>query len=199
MKPIKNWNEVQAATERQQLPVGGYLVKIMDAEVKTYSGRDGGVFEKLEISIDISDGEHKGYYAQDYRSQTNEDKKWRGVLRAYVPKDDGTENDEWTKRTFKALTEAVEDSNKGYHWDWNESSLKGKVVGCLFRSEEWEFNGHSGWATRPFKFVSVDVIKENKFRMPKEKPLKKKASIDVTVDEPQADFTEITDNDDLPF
>ena len=173
MKPISNWNQVKAASDRQQLPKGGYICKIMNGEIKTYNGTNG-PFERLEISIDVAEGEFKGFYAADYRGQNQEDKRWRGVLRLYVPKDDGSEQDEWTKSRLKAVTDAVEDSNQGYHWDWNEAGLKGKFVGCLIRNEEWEYNGKTGWSTRPFKFVPVSDIKSANFEIPKDKPLTKK-------------------------
>ena len=67
--------------------------------------------DSLEISIDVAEGEFKDFYATDYRGQNQEDKKWRGVLRLYVPKDDGSDMDEWTKSKLKAATNAVEDSN----------------------------------------------------------------------------------------
>lgn len=175
MKPVNNWEQVKAASDRQQLPKGGYVCRIMNSEIKTYNGTKG-TFERLEISIDVAEGEFKDFYAADYRGQNQENKKWRGVLRLYVPKDDGSDMDEWNKSKLKAATNAVEDSNQGYHWDWNEAGLKGKLVGCLIRNEEWEYNGRTGWNTKPFKFVPVSDIKNGKFEIPKDKPLNKKTS-----------------------
>lgn len=194
MKPIQNWNNVKPATERQTLPKGGYVVKIMDAKEVTYKGKDGN-FSKLEISVDIWEGKYRDFYANDYRSQAlnTEDRKWKGVLRQYIPKEDGSEKDEWTKSSFKALIEAVEESNQGYHWDWNEAGLKEKIVGCLFRSEEWEFNGYTGWTTRPLKFVPAEMIRSNKFKIPADKPLKNKSVA------PTNAFEELEDDGDLPF
>ena len=193
MKKFSNWENVKPAAERQQLPKGGYIVKILDAKVRTYTS-DKGSFEKLEISVDIADGEFKDFYATDYRSQTQEDKRWRGVLRQYLPTDDGSEKDEWTKSIFKAMTDAIEDSNPGYHWDWNETGLKGKVVGALFRSEEWEYQGKTGFATRCFKFIPADMIKSGKFKVPADKLLAK------AISGPSGqNFEEISSGDDLPF
>ena len=192
MNKCSNWENVKAATERVQLPKGGYIVKILDARQVDY---DWG--SKLEVSIDITDGEFKDFYANDYRSQTQEDKKWKGVLRQYIPKDDGSEKDEWTKSSFKAMTDSIEDSNSGYHWDWNESHLKGKIVGCLFRLEEWEMNGREGWKTQPFKFVSMDIIKNAKFKVPVDKPLKNKTVTQTSASE--LGLQEVESDDDLPF
>lgn len=196
MKKINNWENVKAATERVALPVGGYIVNIMGAKVASYDGNDGGKFEKLEISIDIAEGEFKDFYANDYRNQQSEDKKWKGVLRQYLPKEDGTEKDEWTKSSLKALIGAIEDSNPGYHWDWDETKLKGKKVGCIFRNEEWEYNDKSGFTARPFKFVSVEKIKTGNFRLPKDKLLNNSTA---TADTSSANGYKDIPDDDLPF
>ena len=195
MKPVSNWNQVQPAADRQKLPAGGYVVKIMDAAVQSYKNRDGGTFEKLEISVDIFEGEYKDFYANDYRSQMQEDKRWKGVLRLYIPTDDGSEKDEWTKSCLKAVTDAIEDSNVGYHWNWDEKSLKGKTVGCLFREEEWAFGDRTGWTTRPFKFISAENIRAGKFTVPNRKPLKKEQGPIVQIDEGTIEISA----DDLPF
>ena len=136
IKKPKNWENVQAAKERAVLPAGGYVVKIIAAKVASYPSSDGSCFEKLEIALDIDDGDYKGFYDAEYKSQTQEERKWKGVLRQYLPLDDGSDRDEWTKSSLKALTDAVEDSNSGYRWDWDETKLKGKEVGCIFRLEE---------------------------------------------------------------
>ena len=193
MKQFKGYDKVQATIEREQLPKGAYICIIKNAEVKEYKGQNGD-FEKFEVAIDIAEGEYKDFYANDYRMQQSEDKKWRGVLRQYLPKDDGSEKDEWAKSAFKALIIAIEESNEGFHWDWDESKLKGLKVGCLFRNEEWEFDGRNGWTVRPFKFIEAERVKNGKFRMPNDKPLNNKSVSDNknSIDISMAD-------EDLPF
>lgn len=198
-----NWDSVQAAQERVKLPAGGYVVKIMGAKVAQYSNNEGQTFEKLEMALDIIEGEYKDFYEKDFKLQNTEDKKWKGVLKQYIFKDDGTEKDEWTKSLFKAMTNAIEDSNNGYHWDWNETKLKGKIVGCLFRLEEWEVNGKTGWKTQPFKFIPVDDVRNEKYKIPKFKPHKNHPN-DTPDDEGKVQnqamqFEPIEDEGDLPF
>ena len=60
MKPVNNWDQVKAASDRQQLPKGGYVCRIMNGEIKTYNGTKG-TFERLEISIDVAEGEFKDF------------------------------------------------------------------------------------------------------------------------------------------
>ena len=122
MRPFNNYETTQTISARAQLPVGAYICRILKAEEKVYNSSKG-EWHKLEISFDISEGEHKDFYANDYKAQTGEDKKWKGVMRMNIPTDDGSEADGWAKRSFKTNILAIEDSNSGYHWDWNEAQL----------------------------------------------------------------------------
>lgn len=195
MRKFNDWENVRAATERPVLPAGGYIVEIKNAKVVEYNGSNGS-FERFEIALDICEGEFKDFYADDYRAQQGKDKKWKGALRQYLPKDDGTEKDEWTKSTLKALVTAIEDSNPGYHWDWDETKLRGKKVGCLFRNEEWEYNGKSGMKAQPFKFIAVEKIKSGKFTIPKDKLLNNNSA---PADTSSANSYKDIPDDDLPF
>ena len=173
----------------EPLPAGGYVAKIMNAEVKEYSWG-----EVLVISFDIAEGEYKDFFATQYRENTNEDKKWKGNFRINVPQE-GNQYFESEKKRFGNAIACIEESNNGYHWDWDEAKLKGKLVGVLFRNFEWEVNGNTGWSTECCTFTTVDDIRNNKFKMPKDKPLKNKPATTTNA----ADFTEIDGSDDLPF
>lgn len=175
----------EAPVHRETLPAGGYAAKVLDAQELEYDW--GNV---LLISFDIIEGEYQDFFRRDYNAQTQEDKKWRGTLRLRVPKDDGSESDKWSKRAFNNAMWAVEESNFGYHWDWNETGLKGKIIGVLYRKKQWEMNGNNGWTTECCALDSVDNIRKGKFKIPKDKPLKTKTKTD--------DFTEVDDGD-LPF
>ena len=70
------------ASSSEPLPAGGYVAKIMNAEVKEYSWG-----EVLVISFDIAEGEYKDFFATQYRENTNEDKKWKGNFRLTVPQE----------------------------------------------------------------------------------------------------------------
>ena len=166
MKPFSNYDNVQAYTDFEKLPHGAYEVKIKKAKVTTYKAKSGDEYQKLEIAFDICAGDWAGYYQKDLDNQQQENKRWKGVLRLTVPQDDGSERDELTKRIFKAAMIAIEDSNPGYHWDWNEAGLAGKVVGMLTRWEEWAFDGKTGWAARPFKFADIAKVREGEDQKP---------------------------------
>ena len=197
-----NWNDVQEFSDRPKLPLGAYVCKVRKAAVQS---NDFG--EQLCILFDIVEGEFKGFFDNDFKANTNADKKWKGVLRQFVPKDDGSENDEWTKSSFKGMTTAFEKSNPGYQWNWDETSLSGKMVGILFRNEEWDYKGKTGWAVRPFRAISVDSVRSGDFTLPNDKPLKNNtvASFGSTdnfnaLNSRMNDFAEIGEEDEeLPF
>lgn len=191
MRAFKGYEAKKQGGAREILPAGGYVAKILNAEEKRYSWGD-----VLLISFDISEGEHSDFFNKDYLENTNEDKKWRGTYRLNIPKDDGSETDGWTKNTFGGAMWAIEESNQGYTWNWDEKSLKGKTVGVLFRNKEWEMNGNTGWTTECCKLESADDIRNGKFRMPKDKPLKNKSTNN------SSDFVpniEVDDNEKLPW
>ena len=195
MKPFNGFDKVQAFSERVKLPAGGYVAKCIGAKVVTYPGKNGNPdVEKLEIAVDITEGEFAGYYKNDYDTNTAEDKKWKGVCRLYIPTDDGSEKDEFTKRRFKGMAMAFEDSNSGYHWDWDETRLKGLKVGILVRDKEWEFNGKTGFAPEIISFASVQNIRDGKFKTPNTKYLNGSAPA-ISPDAPATEST----NDDYPF
>lgn len=199
----RNWDNVQAYAPKQQLPVGAYVCKIKRAVVQQNTNYG----DQLCVLFDISDGEYSGFYNDDFQRNTHEDKKWKGVLRQFIPVDDGSENDERTKSAFKGFVTSVEESNRGYTWNWDERSLAGKEIGIIFRREEWEYNGKSGWTVRPFRACSVDTVQDGTYTLPKDKPLKNKSTDSYTdsynaphYPAPAAGFTAIDDSDgELPF
>lgn len=196
-----NWDNVQAFSDRQKLPVGAYVCDIKQAVVQenNYGGQ-------LCVLFDISAGEYAGYYDDDFKRNQREDKKWKGVLRLWLPKEDGSDKDEWTKSILKGFISAVEESNRGYTWNWDEKSLAKKEIGILFRNEEWEYEGKTGWATRPFRAISVDSVEDGSYTIPKDRPLKNKpasAQMPTYSNYPvpgASDFSMLEDDDaQLPF
>ena len=192
MIPYTGYKAEKPASGKETLPVGAYIAKVLDVKEIPYDW--GNV---LVVSFDIAEGEHKDFFKTDYNANTNEDKKWRGTYRLNVPKDDGTEQDGWTKNTFNSAMYAVEASNKGYAWNWDEKTLKGKAAGVLFRNFEWEMNGKNGWSTECGMLLAVDDVRNGKFKPMKDKPLKNKAV--TTSGSSFSSFAEAPDEEELPF
>lgn len=176
IKKFNDYESTQAYGQFKTLPRGGYIMKIYGVE--TGAGQYG---DYLKISMDVEDtgSEFYHYYAKDYKAQKNEDKKWRCNYLVNIPLDDGSEQDGWTKRKFKTFTNALEDSNAGYHFDWDEQKFKGKLIGGLFN--EREYIGSDGEVKRTINFAavcSVDDIRTGNYTIPKDKLLSKPATTD---------------------
>ena len=189
MKAFNGLEIKKSVNTSEPLPAGGYVAKILNAKVDEY-----GWGEVLVISFDIAEGEYKDFFRKQYNENTREDKKWKGNFRLTVPQE-GNQYFEGQKRTFGNAIWAIEESNPGYHWDWVEAALKGKMVGVLFRNFEWEMNGNSGWSTECCTFVSVEDIRNGNFKQPKDKPLRNKP-----VNNAPANISgPVDDSVDLPF
>lgn len=169
MRQFKDFKAERSSSGRETLPAGGYVCQILSAKVE--SGEWG---DTLVIAHDVCEGEYAGIFKRDYDNNTMDNKKWRGTFRLKLPKDDGTEQDAWKKRSFNNFIWAVENSNPGYSWAWDEKTLKGKKVGLLYRNKEWEYNDRRGWTTEAAGSESIDNIRDGKFKMLKDKPLPEK-------------------------
>lgn len=195
IKKPQNWENVQEFSDREKLPLGAYVCKVKQVAVQNTSAGD-----VLAVLFDIVEGEHKDYFSKDFAANQNANKKWRGVLRQWLPKDDGSENDEMTKRSFKGMVTSFERSNPGYQWNWDEASLVGKTVGILFRNEEWSYEGKTGWAVKPFRAMSADTVRSGDYTLPQDKPLANKPAQQTSAHayNPNA-FTPVQVDDELPF
>lgn len=186
---MKHFNgfEARKDTSSAQLPIDAYVCKIISAEVNSTQYGD-----KLLVQFDIAEGPYTEYYAHQLADSTFADAKWKGNIRISVP----TEGDQYFAqqlRGFNNFMYAVEESNPGFHWDWDEGKLAGKLLGIVYRNKEWEKDGKTGWYSEPFKPVTVEDVHSGNFSIPKEKPLaasKKPA---------QAETYTTVSEDDCPF
>lgn len=183
MKKISGYDKIQESGSFKKLPVGGYIVKILSAI-------DVPEKEYLRLSFDIAEGPNKGFFAEEYKNDTREDKKWPNAgtfVRSYKEK---------ALPMMKGFTTAVEKSNKNYTWNFDESTLKGKLVGLVIGEEEF-LNSSGKMRTRTYvnSVRSVDIIREGKFEVPE---LKKLSADKVAASTPAASqpFQNPFDNDD---
>lgn len=177
IKRFGDYEKTKAYGTFNALPKGGYVMRILSADVKENS-----IGQYIEMQMDVSEGEFRDYFKNDYMNQATEDKKWHCIYFLNVPKDDGTEQDGWTKRRFKTFTEALEDSNPGYHFDWDESKFKGFLIGGLFNEREYEkSNGEVGRSANMASVCSIADVRNNRYTLPKDKLLSNKSSSGSTV------------------
>lgn len=191
IKKFGDYDKTQAYGDFERLPKGGYVMQI-----KAVENCHNSVGEYLKIAADIYEGDYMQFFAREYKAQQSEDKKWHCNFLLNIPKDDGSERDGWTKRSFKTFTEALEDSNEGYHFDWDEQKFKGLLIGGLFNEREYESNsGQIRTATNWASVCSVEKIREGSYRLPKDKTLEPRYSTTTTSDE----FMSTDGLGDLPF
>lgn len=191
MKPINNWNEVKPAGEFENITAGGKIIQIKKVVEKKNRNNDGRHFE---ILFDVHEGEEKDFFERDYRNQNREDKFWKGIIRQNIP-DESSPKFDMQCSFFKRFTNAFEESNPGYHWDWNEAGLVGKICGCVFGEVEKESKkGNIYTAAEPSEIVSVDAIRSGNFKIPDKKLLKRGNNT-------SSGFAELASGDDgdLPF
>lgn len=167
MKRGNYYNRENVDKGSRKLPKGAYICKIISAkeDQNEYGNR-------LVIAFDISEGEYAGFYQEKFNATQSEDKKWSGVVRINIPIEDGSENDSWRIKAFNTALVAVEDSNPGYSWNWDEKSLKGKAIGVIFN--EKQFRGRDGSVitfTQPKRLTSVQSVKDGTYYPAKDEPL----------------------------
>lgn len=152
MRKIDNWENVTENGVNKTLPAGIYKLKITDVV-------DVPEKEYLEIYSDIVDGEFKGYFETLAK---NSGKDYSRAFRSYK---------ESALGFFKAFITAVEKTNAGYTWNWDEKSLKGKYFVGVFGEEEY-LNQDNEIKTRVRlqEFRSAEALKNGELVVP---PLKK--------------------------
>lgn len=179
MKRIENWDNIKENSGFEKLSPGGYIVKLLNIQ-------DVPEKEYLKISFDIDEGEKKGFFTEQYKNNTQTDKKWPNAgsfIRSYKAA---------AASMFRGFTNAVENSNKGYTFDFNEESLKGKKVGVVVAEEEYQ-NQKGQVRTRTYVSAvrSVDTIKKGEFTVPE----LKKLNVTKTTNQPTNDFVNPFAND----
>lgn len=190
---IENWDKVEPNYgERKRLPAGGYICQIIAVTMeKSKSGND-----MITLNYDIAEGEFKGYFMDRYKNAPRNDlkePKWGGKYYIVI-------NTEGYESRLKAVTTSAEESNPGYKWDWNEQSLKGKLIGGLFREEEYIANGEIRTSCKLWQVRSTKTIQSGEFEVPKKKEISddERERIQEQNNAPFEGFTPVTD-DDLPF
>lgn len=177
----------------KQLPKGAYVVEIKTAREDKNKNNDG---SHLTIAFDIAEGEYKGFYRNQYDSNTNEDRKWPNdaIYRLTVPTDNSPT---YIWNNWNSFFADLEDSNNGFIFQGDVKTLKGKLIGGKFHIEQNEYNGNVYDHVRlRWTCVADDVRSGNYGQLPQDKLVSKPAS-NQSIDE----FMQIPDGDvdELPF
>lgn len=179
-------------TKSEQLPVGAYVCEILN--VKQEEGR-------LKVQFDVIEGDFKEFFQKKYKESTDENKKYKGVTTVWIPKEDGSERDTWTKNTFAKWTSSLEDSNEGYLWDWDETKWKGKIIGILYGEVGKNIEGKDVTFNECRYPCSVEYARSGKAKAPKFYAYKGYGDNKAPESSKPADFMNIPDNidEEIPF
>lgn len=194
----KGYNEVAPANpgEFVPLPAGGYICRIINAEItKSKAGN-----LMLVLFIDIAEGDFQGYFktSTEKTRKFDKNKKWdnTGIYRQLI-------FDNSTQRVagfFKGLITCIEKSNENLRiniTNFEAANLRGLLCGFIFAKEEYEKRDGSIAERIAIKFPKlVEDIRNNNFKIPDTKPLKKSA--DTTHENDEFAGTPVNDFD-VPF
>lgn len=195
IKKFDGYDDIEIFEGGKALEVGGYILKIMNAKVEEYA-----TCSILKVAFDIAEGEFKDHFKERFErdKKQNANAKWKGVFDIFIPKDDGSELDGYTKQAFKRFITSVEKSNNGFKWDWDETKLKGKLFGGIFGREEFKTDkGEYKFAVKCRWCNSVETIKNGDFKIPDDKLIKRDNN--STSDMDLSGYETILADGDVPF
>lgn len=193
MKQFDGFKSEASAKKFPVLPAGAYVAAIKNVKIDG-SEPD----QQLILRLDVIEGDWAGYYTKRYENDSQNagfnqryEAKYKGDLRIQIPNPDNSrrQHPEWDIRTFNNAMWCIEQSNKGYKWDWNETSLKGKIVGINVR--EGSYNGNIYTQIGRLE-VADDVRKGIVETM---KPMKPRG---IVAADPETGFTNV-ETEELPF
>lgn len=205
MKQFNGFEEAKKAaayTGAEKLPVGAYECKVLNVK---YREGENDNSDMIDLMIDVTAGEHKDFFKKQYDANTADDKKWKGKVTLYVPKDDGSEKDEWTKNAFARWTNAFEASNPGYTWDWDENKWKNKKIGLVFGPTGTVIEGKEVLYHEVHGCCSIEEVKAGTFyskylELKKKNGYKGNGSVNATSNK-MPDFMDIPEgtSEEIPF
>ena len=194
---FNGYDELQVTEGGAALEPGGYELRIIGAKVEQFTN-----CQILKVAFDIvNNDKYAGFYSTRFKAAKaqNANAKWGGVFDVFIPKDDGTEYDGYTKQAFKRFITSVEKSNDGYIWNWDENSLKDKMFGGLFGREQFKTNeGDLKFAVKCRFPRSIESIKSGDFKIPEDKLYKEKASSSSSFGDIN-DYEVLADGNEVPF
>ena len=160
MKAFNGYDEARKQADlvgSAKLPAGAYVCKVKQVRYETNENGD-----RIVMAFDVSEGEYKNFFQKQFEANTSEDKKWKGRVNIFVPKDDGTESDGFTKKSFAGWTSSFEKSNEGYKWDWNENSWVGLTIGIVFGETGTRIDGKDVIYTEARFGVDAKLVRDGK-------------------------------------
>jgi hypothetical protein len=178
-----NWNSIDASSDGDftPLPAGGYVAKITDMV-------DNEDKENVEVIFDIAEGEHAGYYSDDFGKSHPYNHHFYLSYRT----DGGL-------RMTKGRLQNIQKSNPGFDpfaaWDAGRLDMfKGRLLGINLQEEEYENrDGEVKVRLNVCQVVDAQLVRDGKVKPRKKKEIAGKMS---TAPSASADAM---DDIDVPF
>ena len=150
-------------------PAGVYIgeikgARVVDADEK----RD---HDSIELMLEITEGECKGRFNDLYNDQKQrfDNAKYKGILRMNIPQRQDHEEQNWTERFFSGQMWCIEQSNPGYHWEWDEGTLAGKKIGINIRKRLYTYNEQDRETTEIARLETVEDVRSGKAKPARER------------------------------
>ena len=158
------YEEVQACVEFTPIALGGHKLVIKKLEEVTASNGN----KYLKVSFDTAqDDAQPNYYADQYKNDTRDTKKWGGVATLFPTDKEGK-----TSKTFKQFCTSIERSNNStIQWGAGfEASIVGKKIGGVFGEEDYVGSDNTlKTARKLFWWCSLESVETAK--VPKKREL----------------------------
>lgn len=187
----KGYNDVPPANpgEYVKLPAGGYICRIVNAElIKSKAGN-----LMLVLSVDIADGDFQNFFkANSHNDKWNNSAIYRQLI---------FDSNNRVSSFLKGLFTCIENSNDNFKVNvrnFEPDTLRGKLCGFIFGDEEYERRDKSVGVKTVIKFpTSVDKIRSGDFKLPELKKLSKP----INSSKPDKEFPDSVPvaPDDIPF
>ena len=191
MKAFNGFKSEAQSSKPRQLPAGEYVAKIKAVKIE---GQEPD--QALILRLDVCEGEFTDFFLNRYKrdeKSSNYPPKYKGDFRLRIPNDDNTKAlyPESDLKRFNDAIYRIEQSNPGYHWDWDEKGLVGLLVGI--NMQQGECNGF------PFtKIGRLEIADDVRKGIVETMKPKKPSGQTVTGEADDMGFTPV-ETDELPF
>ena len=140
MKAFNGFKSEASTGKIKQLPAGAYVAKIKKVFI------DGDEPDQyIRLRVDVCEGPFENFFLNRFMEDKEKSKyepKYKGDYKIRIPNDNNPKAmyPESDLKRFNDMIYRIEQSNDGYHWDWDEKGLEGLLVGI--NMVESEYNGY---------------------------------------------------------
>jgi hypothetical protein len=203
MKAFNGFKSEAITSKPKNLPAGAYVARILDVKIE---GEEPD--QTLIIRLDVCEGEYIEYFRNRYKTEKEKKEKdnsrfeprYKGDYRLRIPNPENKKAmyPESDTRRFNDAIYRIEQSNPGYHWDWDERGLVGKYIGI--NMQDAEYNGNQ--FTRIGRLEIVEDVRRGLVQAMRPRQPRGDADdskyIQTPIVDKQAGFTAV-ETDELPF